>query len=96
LEPDETAIDRIRTYVASKLPLRPEDGNGRWGRNLAEWIVVAHRQRERRENITTRQELTHCSLADVEAGIAVFSDNQLNSSIGNSDLSSNLITRNMQ
>ena len=87
LQPDDAALTALEEYINSCCPLAPQAGNGRWARNLADWIVSAHQDREISENLSTREELTLCTLNDVQEGVRRFGDNQLRGSHFSNDFS---------
>lgn len=81
---DADAMDRMASYIREKRPqMSPDDGNGRWARNFADWIKSGHDQRIVAEHISERDELLRCTFDDVVAGIELFEANQLNRTSSN-------------
>lgn len=60
-------------HVRTTLPR--ESGNGRWARNLAEKIVMAHSSRAMQQGITDRTGLLLCTREDIQHGIQLLEQN---------------------
>ena len=68
------AEERLNVFVAeAHKNMGPNDGNGRWARNVADKIIQAHKS-----NCIEQRFINNIiSIEDVEDGITKFNDNQL-------------------
>lgn len=75
-------IDDARAYISefisqSKQTMTSNSGNGRWARNLADKIKVAHQNRLAKSQSNSRESLLTYTLEDIQNGIQLFIQNQL-------------------